>query len=158
MSRELIESWTDYALAAERLLMMAKHRLQIYDEDLRALKLGSDDHLSALSTLLAGHGDQPLCIALREASYFETHCPRLKNLFTTWGHRVEIRQAPSSLAHLRDNILIVDGIHALVRLEKSLPRSVLIIDQPEAVAPYAKRFSEIWQESETNLLKKPLGL
>jgi hypothetical protein len=158
MSRELIESWTDYASAAERLLTMAKHRLQIYDEDLQALKLDTVGHLASLSTLLTGHGDHPLSIALRDASYFQMHSPRLQRLLITWEHKAEVRQAPTSLAHLRDNMLLVDNSHALVRLEKNLPRSVLIIDEPEAVAAYAKRFSEIWQESNINLLKKPLGL
>lgn len=158
MSRELIESWTDYGAAVERLLGLVKHRLQIYDEDLQALKLDSLEHLATLSSLLARPGDHPLRIVLREASHFQAHTPRLQQLFTTWEHRVEVRQTPNALAHLRDNMLLVDGMHALVRLEKNLPRSVLIIDEPNDIAPYAKRFDEIWQESNKNLLEKPLGL
>lgn len=158
MSRELIESWTDHASATERLLTMAKHRLWIYDEDLQTLKLDTAGHLAILSTFLTGYGDHPLCIALRDATHFQMHSPRLQRLLTTWEHKAEVRQAAASLAHLRDNMLLVDDAHALVRLEKNLPRSVLIIDEPEAVAAYAKRFSEIWQASDTNLLNKPLGL
>ena len=158
MSRELIESWSDYQSAADRLLTMAEHSLQIFDEDLSALKLESTEHLATLGTLLARHADHPLRITLRTATYFQTHSPRLQNLFTTWAHRAEIRQVPPALAHLRDSILIIDGKHALIRLENDLPRSVLILDDAASVAPYARRIDELWLESATNLLQKPLGL
>jgi hypothetical protein len=158
MTRELIESWNDYHSAADRLLTTAQHSLQIFDEDLAALKLESTEHLASLSTLLARHADHPLRIALRTATHFQTHSPRLQNLFTTWAHRAEVRQVPPALTQLRDSILIVDGKHALIRLEKDLPRSVLILDDTLQVAPYARRFDELWQESDINLLQKPLGL
>lgn len=158
MSRELIESWTDYSAAVTRLLGMASQHLHIYDQDLQALKLDTTESLASLSALLARHGDHPLCIALRDGGHFQTRSPRLRGLCTTWAHRAAVRQTPAALSHLRDNMLLVDGLHALIRLEKNLPRSVLITDEPEAIAPYAKRFAEIWQESDKNLLENPLGL
>ena len=118
MSRELIESWTDYSAAVTRLLGMASQHLHIYDQDLQALKLDTTESLASLSALLARHGDHPLCIALRDGGHFQTRSPRLRGLCTTWAHRAAVRQTPAALSHLRDNMLLVDGLHALIRLEK----------------------------------------
>lgn len=158
MARELIDSWNDYLSAADRLLAMATRSLAIHDEDLSALRLDAPERLARLAGVLAGHSDHPLRIALREARHYQVSSPRLQQLLNTWAHRAEIRQTPLALGRLRDNFLIVDGSHALVRPEKNLPRSILLIDESSAVAPYLLRFEEIWNESRKNLLQTPLGL
>ncbi len=158
MARELIESWTDYQAAIDRLLPLANHHLSIYDEDLTKLGLENTARLEQLNRLLVNTKDQPLRIALRGSEHFAARCPRLKSLLTPWAHRVEVRQTPGELAHLRDSLFIVDGRHALIRLDKDLPRSVLLLDETTELGPYLQRFEEIWQASRKNLLQTPLGL
>ena len=158
MARELIESWTDYLAAIDRLLPLATHQLNIYDEDLARLSLENSGRLEQLGQLLANAKEHPLRIALRDGTHFQTRSPRLQRLLTPWMHRAEIRQTPADLAQLRDGMIIVDARHALVRLEKNLPRSVLLIDDTPGVMPYLERFEEIWQATRKNLLQTPLGL
>lgn len=158
MARELIESWTDYLAAVDRLLPLATHQLSIYDEDLAHLGLEGSSRLEQLGQLLTGTREQPLRIALRDGAHFQTRSPRLQRLLAPWMHRCEVRQTPPALAHLRDGMILADRRHALIRLEKNLPRSVLLIDDPLAAMPYLERFEEIWQASRKNLLQTALGL
>lgn len=158
MARELIESWTDHQAAIDRLLPLATRQLWIYDENLASLGLENTARLAQLNRLLVSTKDQPLRVALREGEHFAARSPRLKSLLTPWAHRVEIRQPPGELAHLRDALFIVDARHALIRLDKDLPRSVLLIDETAELGPYLQRFEEIWQASRKNLLQTPLGL
>ncbi|MFV5215680.1 hypothetical protein ACLIIZ_18315 [Azonexus caeni] len=158
MARELIESWTDYLAAVDRLLPLARRQLCIYDEDLARLGLENSGRQEHLGQLLTNAKEQPLRIALRDGAHFQNRSPRLQRLLTPWMHRAEVRQTPPDLAGLRDSMIIVDARHALVRLEKNLPRSVLLIDDTLGVMPYLERFEEIWQASRKNLLQTPLGL
>jgi len=158
MARELIESWTDYLAAVDRLLPLAKRQLCIYDDDLAQLGLENSSRQEHLGQLLANAKEQPLRIALRDGAHFQNRSPRLQRLLTPWMHRAEVRQTPPDLAGLRDSMIIVDARHALVRFEKALPRSVLLIDDSVGVMPYLERFEEIWQATRKNLLQTPLGL
>lgn len=158
MARELIESWTDYLTAVDRLLPLVTRQLCIYDDDLTRQGLENSAHQEHLSQLLVHAKEPPLRIALREGTHFQTQNPRLLRLLSPWMHRVEVRQTPPDLAHLRDGMIIIDARHALIRLEKNLPRSVLLIDDTLGVMPYLERFEEIWQASRKNLLQTPLGL
>lgn len=158
MSRELITSWNDYLAAAERLCGLARQSILIYDEDLRSLKLESPGRVALLGEFLSQASGISLQIALRDGSSFQNHSPRLQQLLNTWQHKCEIRKSPEHLGHLRDNLLIVDRTNALIRLDKDMARSVLLLDEESSVHPYKSRFDEIWLECDENLLHTPLGL
>ena len=65
---------------------------------------------------------------------------------------------PDHLAQLRDAMIIVDDTHALVRFDRDQPRGKLLIDEPDEVAPYRRRFDEIWSEGGHPVSLTTLGL
>lgn len=158
MARELITSWADYLTAFDRLLAIGCKELSIYDEDLLSLKLESPDRLSSIKRILqAGHPDA-LRIAVRNALPIRQQHPKLQQLLTVYGHLAKAQETPAQLAHLRDGMVIVDDKHALIRFDRDLPRSKLLIDEPDEIRPYLTRFREIWAEGGEAVTPTALGL
>jgi hypothetical protein len=158
MARELITSWTDYQLALDRLLAIACHKISIYDEDLVTLKLESAPRLLHIKRVLLAGQDDALQIAVRNAGPVRQKNPLLLNQLTTFGHRASARETPPQLAHLRDSMILVDDKHALIRFERDMPRSKLLIDEIDEIRPYLARFREIWSEGGENITSTALGL
>lgn len=158
MARELITSWADYQTALDRLLAFASQKIRIYDEDLSSLKLESEPRQSHIKRILqAGYGDT-LQIALRNASPFRQQHPVLLKLLSNYGHLAAVQETPPQLAHLRDSMILVDDKHALIRFERDLPRSKLLIDEIDEIRPYLIRFREIWTEGGESVSATTLGL
>lgn len=143
MTRELITCWGDYQAAIDRLLPLAGEKIFIYDEDLNLLKLDARARLEELKRLLQTSRATTLQIAVRNAEPLRRQMPLLIHLLSTCQAQASARQTPGEIAHLRDSMIIIDGKHALIRFEQNLPRSKLLIDDPEAVRPYLNRFLEI---------------
>lgn len=158
MARELITSWTDFQTAIDRLFAIASHKILIYDEDLSTLKLESTSRREQIKRVLqAGDGDV-LQIAVRNATPFRQQLPLFQNLLSTYGHHAKAQETPPHLAHLRDSMILVDDKYALIRFERDLPRSKLLIDEPDEVRPYLSRFKEIWSEGGDCISSVTLGL
>jgi len=143
MARELITSWGEYQTAIGRLLCMACRKICIYDEDLGQFKLDSTQRLPQLQRVLQAGLKESLQIVVRNADPLRNHSPLLINLLSQFGHLAIAQQSPPDLAHLRDSMLIIDDKHALIRFERELPRSKLLIDEADELKPYANRFSEL---------------
>jgi hypothetical protein len=158
MARELITSWADYQMALDRLLAFACHKISIYDEDLVTLKLESAPRLLHIKRVLQAGQDDAVQIAVRNARPVRQKNPLLLNLLTTFGHRASAHETPPQLAHLRDCMILVDDKHALIRFERDMPRSKLLIDEIDEVRPYLTRFKEIWSEGGENIASTALGL
>lgn len=158
MSRELITSWSDYQIALDRLLSIASQKICIYDEDLVSLKLETESRRTEIKrVLLNGHGDV-LQIAVRNASPIRQQHPHFQILLSTYSHLMRAQETPQQLAHLRDSMILVDDKHALIRFERDLPRSKLLIDEVDELRPYLARFKEIWAEGGENTSSTTLGL
>ncbi len=158
MARTLLTTWGDYLAAADALLARCAHSICVFDGDLTNLHWENPQRLALLTTLLSTQNEAPLRVVLRDSRHFLVEAPRIYQTLQTWSHRAQVRQTSRALSELRDAILIVDRQNALIRFEKTLPRSVLIENSPEEVLPYQQRFDEIWQESGKNLLQTSLGL
>ncbi len=158
MARELITSWADYQMALDRLLAIACHKISIYDEDLGSLKLESAPRLLHIKRVLAAGQEDALQIAVRDATPIRQKHPLLLDLLSTFGHRATARETAPQLAHLRDSMIIVDNKHALIRFERNMPRSKLLIDEIDELRPYLTRFGEIWSEGGQNIANRTLGL
>ena len=143
MARELITSWGEYQTAIDRLLCMACRKICIYDEDLGQLKLDSAQRRSQLQGILQAGLKDSLQIVVRNADPLRNSFPLLIKLLTEFGHLATAQQSPPDLAHLRDSMLIIDDKHALIRFERELPRSKLLIDEADELKPYLNRFSEL---------------
>lgn len=159
MARELITTWSDYQIAINRLLAMPAGRMRVYDEDLQHLNCDSPSRLEAVQSLLR-RARQPdaLQIAVRNANPLRTLHPRLLRLIAAYAHLAAARETPPQLAHLRDNLLLIDERHALIRFDRDQPRAKLLIDEPEEVGGYLRRFDEIWAEGGQAIGTTTLGL
>jgi len=158
MTRELISSWGDFQTAFDRLLAIAEHKICIYDEDLGHLRLESSAHLDALKRLLGNTPPGNVRIALRNAEPLRREQPRLLKLIGDYSHCLTACQTPPHLAHLRDSMILVDGRHGLIRFEREMPRSKLLIDEIDELKPYLARFEEIWDEGGETVSTTTLGL
>lgn len=158
MARELITSWADYQTAVDRLLAIACQTICIYDEDLASLKLETPSRLVSIKRILQAGHDDALRIAVRNAIPIRQQHPKLQKLLTAYSHLAETRETPAQLAHLRDSMLIVDDKYALIRFERELARSKLLIDEADELRPYLVRFREIWSEGGEEITTSTLGL
>jgi len=158
MSRELFTSWSDYQSAIDRLLALATKRIYIYDEDLGMLHLENPGRIEAFKPALSSVHHDCLRIALRNTAPLQQRQPLLQRLLATHSHNSAVQQTPEQLSHLRDSIILVDDAHALIRFDRDQPRSKLLIDEPEEVMPYRRRFEEIWAEGGTPVGTTTLGL
>ncbi len=158
MARELITSWADFQLAFDRLLNIASHKVLIYDEDLSSLNLESPSRLAQLNRILQSNIKESLQIAVRNGASVGTRHPKLLSLLTTYSHLTSLQQTPPELAHLRDSMIIVDGKHGLIRFERDMPRSKLLIDEEDEMRPYLTRFNEIFATGGKNITNSTFGL
>lgn len=145
-------------MAVDRILALGRETLWIYDSNLGELKLETPAHLEALRVLLQSGKPNCLKIALRDASNLRDRSPRLNDLLRTHSHLMAVAETPDNLAHLRDGMILADGRHALIRFDQDQPRSKLVIDDPDEIAPYQRRFEEIWMEGGTPISATTLGL
>ena len=158
MSRQLFTSWTEYQAAVDRVLSLATMSVCIYDEDLAQLHLESDRRTDRLREFLAaGHRDS-LRIALRNSGPLQQRQPLTMSVLTRFSHIAQAKQTPGQLAHLRDSMVIVDERHAVIRFDREQPRSKLLEDDPDEVAPYLRRFNEIWDEGGDAVGPTTIGL
>ena len=158
MSRELITSWSDYQSAIDRILALAARQVWIYDEDLAMLRLETPERIDALTTHLVSQQADSLRIALRNSEPLQQRQPLIGRLLTVYSHNCAAQQTPDHLAHLRDSLILVDDAHALIRFDRNQPRGKLLIDEPDEVMHYRRRFSEIWAEGGTPVSPTTLGL
>lgn len=158
MARELITSWTAYQTALDRLLAIATKQICIYDEDLTTLKLEATPRLAHLKRLFSSARPDTLRIAVRNGAPLRHQNPLLQNLLTTYGHLAAAQETPPQLAHLRDSMIIVDDKHALIRFDRDMPRSKLLIDEADELRPYLTKFREIWAEGGERIISSTTGL
>lgn len=158
MARELITSWHDYQSAIDRLLAIATEKLCIYDDDLHLIKPDAPARQAQLQRFLhAGHRES-LKIALRHGDHLLRDTPGLVKLLSIYAHIAAARQTPEHLAHLRDCMILVDDRHGLIRFDRDQARSKLLVDEPDEIGTYARRFSEIWNEGGDQISATTLGL
>jgi hypothetical protein len=156
MARELITTWSDYQAAVERLLAMAGREILIYDEDIGGLRLDVPPNFPHLQRVLKDGGG--VHIALRNADRLRQRQPQLLTLLSLFSHRAAAQQTPEHINHLRDNMILVDGKHGLIRFDRDQPRSKLLIDEVDELRPYAMRFAEIWSAGGDPVSSTTLGL
>ncbi len=158
MSRELFTSWPEYQVAIDRILALARKRICIYDEDLGLMHLAMPERIAALKVPLATVRSDCLRIALRNTLPLEQRQPLLLELLATYSHNSAVQQTPEQLAHLRDSMILVDDVHALIRFDRDQPRCKLLIDESDEIMPYRRRFDEIWAEGGIPVSATTLGL
>ena len=158
MSRELFTSWANYQSAIDRLLALAAKRIWIYDEDLGMLHLETAERIEMLKRPLASTRQDCLRIALRNTAPLQQRQPLVQRLLVTHSHNSAAQKTPEQLSHLRDSMILVDDVHALIRFDRDQPRSKLLIDEADELRPYLARFEEIWTEGGVRITHSVTGL
>ena len=158
MPRELFTSSGEYQVALDRLLSLATRRIWVYDEDLAMLRLDTPARIDLLRAPLAAKHPDCLRIAVRNLGPLQQRQPLLQALLQTYGHNSAAQQTPEQLSGLRDSMIIVDDVHALIRFDRDQWRSKLLIDETDEVMPYRRRFEEIWSEGGTPYGATTIGL
>lgn len=158
MSRTLITTWSEYWLALEKILNIPAQQIRIYDHNLTQLRLESSPAMNAIVRFLQQPQGGSLKITLRDGTHLRNNSPRLLQLLVQFGHKALAQETPEHLNNLRDGMLIFDACHALIRFEQNFPRGILLLDDSRSVAPYVKRFEEIWREGGERISGLTLGL
>ncbi len=84
-------------------------------------------------------------IAVHDFSHIQKNAPRLLHLLERYPHTFRISLVPKSLQHLTDSHLLADMKHAVRRFHRDFPRGSLLLDTIDEVAPWWRRFDEIWE-------------
>jgi len=122
------------------------------------LHLETAERIEMLKRPLASTRQDCLRIALRNTAPLQQRQPLVQRLLAMHSHNSAAQQTPEQLNHLRDSMILVDDVHALIRFDRDQPRSKLLIDEPEEVMPYRRRFEEIWAEGGIPVATTTLGL
>jgi hypothetical protein len=159
MSSRLITTWSEYDYAVQEILDLSPTRLDIFDEDLSALKLETAPRVAALRALLvAPSHNRQLRIVVRKRDFVCQYSPHLMNLLRLYAPLLTIIHAPPQLDRLGDCLMIADDRHTLVRFHRDQPRARLIVDDAGECAPHSQRFAEVLAEGGDALASATLGL
>lgn len=144
--------------AIDALIALARHHIQVFDQDLSQTGWNSVARSDRLAAFLREVRGRRLDIIVHDTRYLESACPRLVNLLQNYGHAVAIYRTGVEAKVATDPLVIVDGVHYLHRFHFEKPRAALGISQPEQTQPLASRFDEIWATGEPGITGTVLGL
>ncbi|MDR1888947.1 MAG: hypothetical protein LBQ81_06150 [Zoogloeaceae bacterium] len=158
MTHKIHETWGEFRSAFGQILRLTRQNLCIFDDDLTQLGLQQAAAVGLVRQLLARNPVATVRIVLRRIDRLNGSHPRLVQLLMSQSHRIRITQIPTSLQHLRDVFVLSDGQHALVRFDLEHPRYKFILADEAEVAPYAQRFSDLWNTPGTPFVPTATGL
>jgi hypothetical protein len=144
--------------AVDELISLARHHIQVFDQDLSQTGWNSAARSERLAAFLRGVRGRRLDIIVHDTRYLESACPRMLRLLGAYGHAMAILQTGDEGKVATDPLLIVDGQHYLHRFHFEQPRAALGIVQPEQAQLLAARFGEIWATGAPGMNATVLGL
>jgi len=146
------------AVAIDELIALARHRIQVFDQDLSQTGWSSSARADRLAAFLRGIRGRRLDIIVHDTRFLERACPRMLDLLRNYGHAMTVYQTGAEAKIATDPLLIVDGVHYLHRFHFERPRAAFGVSQPEQTKPLASRFEEIWATGEPGVTGTVLGL
>jgi hypothetical protein len=136
----------------------AHGRIQMFDPDFSSWGLDSSDAIHALRQFLLARRGNRLQIAYHQCHYLERECLRFPPLLIDFSHAIECRVTPRNLRMLTDSFCIADESHIVRRFHCDHFRGEAVFDSPQAQEVSAKRFADIWAESDIGLQPGRTGL
>lgn len=146
------------AEAIDELIALARHRIQVFDQDLSQTGWSAPVRADRLAAFLREVRGRRLDIIVHDTRFLERACPRIMDLLRNYGHVMTVYQTGPEAKIATDPLLIVDGVHYLHRFHFERPRAALGVSQPEQTKPLASRFEEIWATGEPGVTGTVLGL
>jgi hypothetical protein len=153
-----LASIAEQTAAVDLLIALARHHIQVFDQDLSQTGWNDAARAERLSDFLRGVRGRRLDIIVHDTRYLQSACPRMLRLLGAYGHAMAILQTGPEGKVATDPLLIVDGQHYLHRFYFEQARAALGILQPEQTQPLVARFGEIWATGEPGVNATVLGL
>ena len=145
--RALITTRGEYLAAVEQLFGMVRRELRIFDPDLSELDFNGRKRIEALRGILAGGRGNRVCIALQDAEYVTTRCPRLIELLLMFPSGLSISRTEGEATRAQDRFVLADENHVVRRPVAAQPRGVVLLDDEHEGHAMRLRFDEIWASS-----------
>lgn len=158
MSETLLANWSDYDAAVHRVLLDARRLICVFDRDLARLKLEQPERIALVRGFLAGEAATALRIVIRDERPLRIASPRLMSTLADFSHKLKITECPPQLAGLSDSMVIVDERSGVIRFHQDHARARLMVDEPQMLAPYVRRFGDILAEGGVAVSAATLGL
>jgi hypothetical protein len=152
------DTYSAYRQAVADVVALARRELVMFDLDLGQTGLESLEMAEALREFLSAHRENRMRIVVHRPDEVERSCPRMMSIQRLHGHCLSFRQSPDDLRHLADCFLLADGRHAAIRFHADHARGKLLIEQPEEVSAWRRRFEELWELSVPTISSTTLGL
>lgn len=149
---------SEHVTHLDALAALARAEIRVFDHDLADGGWNTPTREDLLRTFLGGPGKPRLRVLLRETRYAESHCPRLRRLQRTWGHRIAFQLCDSEAMHAVDPFVLIDRHHYLHRFHFEQPRALAAYFDAAGALELATRFEALWSDSEPTLPPTTLGL
>jgi hypothetical protein len=147
-----------YQAAFGELLAQATGTLDVFDIDLLDCGLSHSQRVAQLSDALVRDPALSIRIALQDAAPLQHRMPRLWSLCGAQSHRIQIRQTPRTLNHLRETFALSAAGQMLIRTHSAHWRGKLCRGDAPGRAAYGQRFNEIWETSSCCISTTKFGL
>ncbi len=148
----------DARRAIDRVIASAHRTLRIFEPDLADPGYRSIERIGLIEAFLAAGRGNRIRIVLHEIRQLERECPRILALLRYHSHAMEIRMTVDSARNAHDALVIADEHSYWHRAHVGQPRSIAVLDDAAATAPWAGRFEEIWESSDAAVSATVLGL
>jgi hypothetical protein len=137
----------------------AQTRLQLIDPNFSQWGFDHSETFQALRYFLLASRKNRLQILYHKGNYLERECLRFMPLLSNFSHAIECRVIPRNLSHLTDSFCLADNDqHIVRRYHCDHFRGEAAFDMPDATQVSAKRFADIWLESDIGLQGSRTGL
>ncbi len=147
MAYSRFDSESAWREALGDVIVRARSELRVLDRDLSKMKLDAAATITAIEELLASEPTPRLLIAVHDPQPLRNQMPRLLRLAQRWEHAIELRQIPDHYRHLADCHALADAKHGARRFHIDHARGALLLDEDKEIAPWWRRFDELWAES-----------
>jgi hypothetical protein len=156
--RTLLATRNDYFEGFNRLLVLVRRELRVFDPDLSELDMNSTPRIEALTRFLRANRTHLVHIAVHDIEHITQRCPRLIALMGSYTSGIHISRTKGDAAKVQDCFVLADDAHVLRRPVTAQPRGVLVINDPKECQPMRERFDEIWESSEPAVSVNTTGL
>lgn len=156
--RRLISSRAEYLAAFDQLVALGRQRLSIFDADPAMLDIDQASRIAALRAFLGTGRHKAVQIAVHDAQFLRTRCPRLLLLLGEFPGQLAIYQTEGEAARAQDCFVLVDDLHFVRRPVAAQHRGVYALSEVRDGHSLRERFDEIWNFSVPAVSATTLGL
>lgn len=147
-----------YSEAISLILKSAQRELLIFDQDLSHGDFASLEKYNLLYNFLSANIASQLKIILQDTGFFQTKCPRLRNLLEIYGHKMSVHVTNSSVRHIKECFILADGKNYIKRIHIAQARFKYAVNDEVSAEVINNRFIELTTAIEEIVPTKPLGL